>query len=213
MSALTRIALLLGLLLLPTGAEAATCFWVGGTGTWDNSTDAAFWKSSTGGGTACAATGGVPKNAGDVATFDGASGGGTVTVNVNISIGSIVCGAFTGTWNNSAHNNSITLSANTAFNCSGTGTRTINLGSATYTMTSTAAASGPWAFNTITGLTLSAASATIDFSGAVAAGAAQTFTGGAGQTYGTLKISGARLTSGLSIASTGTIGTFTNTAA
>ena len=164
MKTLVRIALLLYLLGLPTIADAATCFWVGGTGTWNNSTDTAFWKSTSGGGTACAATGGVPKNAGDIATFDGASGGGTITINVDVNIAQITAGAFTGTLDWSAHNNAVTLS--TAFNGSGSGTRTINLGNGIWTFTATSGT--PWQMTTTTGLTFNANSSTLVFTATTA---------------------------------------------
>lgn len=159
-------------------AFAVTCFWVGGTGTWDNSTDAAHWSSSTGGaGSTCAATGGVPKNAADSATFDASSGGGTVTVNTNLSISSITSGAFTGTLDWSANNNSVTLSIQ--FAGAGSGTRTVNLGNNVWTLTATS--SSIWDLSVVTNLTLNANSSTI----AVANGSTfntRTFQGG-GKTY------------------------------
>ncbi len=187
----------------------ASRFWVLGTGTWDSSTTT-HWAASSGAGSGGQS---VPGSA-DTATFDGSSGGGTVTLNFGgtITIQTLTLGAFTGTWDNSANNNNITLSSTTGWSNNSTGTRTITLGSATYTLTSTSAAFTLWATNT-TGLTLSAASAVVDFSGAVAFGSAQTFSGGSSQTYGTVKVSGARHDSGLLINTVGTISTLTNTAA
>lgn len=124
-------------------ATAATCFWVGGTGNWD-SVNVVSWSSGTGGaGSTCAATGGIPKNAGDIATFDAASGGGTVTVcgalsstcptsSGTVSLATITTGAFTGTLDFSAINPNVNLT--TALILSGTGTRTINLGSGTISL-------------------------------------------------------------------------------
>jgi hypothetical protein len=147
----------LGLLIAPSIANAATCFWVGGTASWTTA-NAASWASSTGGtASSCAATGGVPKNAGDVATFDGNSGGGTVTVNANLSIGQISAGAFTGTLDWSANNNNLTLSVQ--FGISGSGTRTINCGTGTWTFTGLT--SPWWVSSTRTGLTENCSSVNI----------------------------------------------------
>jgi hypothetical protein len=141
----------------------ASRFWVGGTGTWDSSTTT-NWAATTGG------TGGqsVPGSADDV-TFDGASGGGTVTINFGgtVSINSITMGAFTGTWDNSVNNNNFTI-AGGGFSGSGTGTRTIKLGTATYTLTGIAGAGGGWAFTTVNNLTYSGSSANIVFTGTTA---------------------------------------------
>jgi|SRR5580765_5797832 hypothetical protein len=156
-----RLVIALLLCLVATSVEAATCFWVSGTGTWDNSTDAAHWKSTSGGGTACAATGGVPKNAGDVATFDGSSGGGTVTNNVDLNIGEIIAGAFTGTLDWATNNKNVTVSAATGISFTGAGTRTINLGNGTWTLTGLG--STTWNMATVTGLTFNANSSTIVF--------------------------------------------------
>jgi hypothetical protein len=57
----------------------ANRFWVGGTGTWD-AADTTHWAATSGG-----AGGQSVPGAGDAVTFDGASGGGTVTVNADIS--------------------------------------------------------------------------------------------------------------------------------
>jgi hypothetical protein len=155
----------------------ASRFWVGGTGAWDAVTTTHWAATSNGAGGQS-----VPSSA-DTVTFDGSSGGGTVTVNFGgtISIQSLNMGAFTGTFDNSANNNNIAVSATgSAFNLSGSGTRTINLGSATYTMSATAAT-----FNiaTVTGLTLSAASATISFTGATGT-RTMSLNGAAGHTFG-----------------------------
>lgn len=154
----------------------ASRFWVGGTGTWDSSTTT-HWSDSSGG------SGGfsVP-GAGDTVTFDGASGGGTVTLNFGgtITITSLAMGAFTGTFDNSVNNNNITINGTgNAFNISGSGTRTINLGTATYTINGT---SGGFNASTVTNLTLSAASATIVLAGT---NATRSFNGG-GKSYGTV---------------------------
>lgn len=110
----------------------ASRFWVGGTGTWD-STTTTHWALTTG-----AAGGASAPTTGDTVTFDGSSGGGTVTVDSTInglSLVSITCGAFTGTLDFSVNNPSMTLT--TQFSVTGAGARVINLGSGTFTFTGT----------------------------------------------------------------------------
>lgn len=160
----------------------ASRFWVGGTGTWDGSSTA-HWASSSGG-----ASGASVPGSSDTVTFDGSSGGGTVTVNTDVNVQSITCGAFTGTLDFSANNNNVTLSAaNPAFNGAGTGTRTINLGNGTWNFTATANGS-PWSMATTTNLTFNANSSTLRFSGVLAtATSARTFAGG-GLTYNAVQI-------------------------
>lgn len=133
----------------------AARFWVGGTGTWDAS-DTTHWASSSNG----AGGQSVPGSA-DSVTFDGSSGGGTVTVNTTVTVTSITCGAFTGTLDFSANNNNVTLSGTTGFVGSGTGTRTLNLGNGTWTLTSNGAVS--WDMTTTTNLTFNANSSTVAF--------------------------------------------------
>jgi hypothetical protein len=70
----------------------ASRFWVGGTGTWDNS-DTTHWAASTGG-----AGGESVPGSSDTATFDASSGGGTITLNYSPSVVSITGGAHTGTF-------------------------------------------------------------------------------------------------------------------
>lgn len=176
---LALVALFLASIAWP--ANATTCFWVGGTGTFDTSTTT-HWASSTGGSaSSCAATGGVPKNAADTATFDGSSGGGTVTVNTNLSITTLNCGAFTGTIDWSANNNNLTLTG--GWNCSGTGTRTINMGNGTWTINPSGSGT-PFNNGTTTGLTWNANSNTLNLTG-TNSGQSTTFAGG-NLTYGTV---------------------------
>lgn len=158
----------------------ASRFWVGGTGTWDAS-DTTHWAASSGG-----AGGQSVPGSSDTVTFDGSSGGGTVTAGAAYSpnIQSITCGAFTGTLDFSANNNNVTLSTATGFSGTGSGARTINLGSGTFTLSSNAAV---WDFSTVTNLTLSAASATIAFTN-TAPGGLRNFIGGSGQSYGTVTV-------------------------
>src|SRR3990167_4760426 len=66
---------------LPAKVEAAavSCYWVGGSGTWDVA-DATHWSSSTGGsGSTCDGGANVP-GADDTVIFDSNSGTGTVTL-------------------------------------------------------------------------------------------------------------------------------------
>lgn len=151
----------------------ANRFWVGGTGTWDAS-DTTHWSTTTGGGGGAS----VPGSS-DIAIFDGSSGGGTVTVNFGglITLQSITSGAFTGTLDFSANNNSVTLTANAGMNGTGSGTRTINLGNGTWTIS---ASSGTWNFSIVTGLTFNANSSTIILSATTSSN--RTFQGG-GLTY------------------------------
>ncbi len=172
----------------------ANRFWVGGTGTWDNS-DTTHWALASGAGGGQSAPG-----AGDAVTFDGASGGGTVTVNATIGIQSLTCGAFTGTLDFSANNNNVTVTAASGVSISGTGTRTINLGNGTWSFTT--AASVNWTAATTTGLTFNANSSNLVFSGA----GAKTFAGG-GLTYATVTVN--PFTAGASMTFTGSA-TFTN---
>lgn len=139
----------------------ASRFWVGGTGSLTPS-NTANWSAATGGTTGAS----VPGSA-DTATWDVSSGGGTTTLNFGgtWTVQSVTMGAFTGTWDNSVNNNNVTVSANgNAFNGSGAGARAINLGAATYTLTSSGSCA--WQFGTATNLTYSGSSANIVFSGA-----------------------------------------------
>lgn len=124
---IARIAVLAAALLYCSFAYSATCTWQGGTGTWNNS-NTASWS--------CGAVPGT----GDTVVFDGTSGGGTVTVDSPngagaVTVTSITAGAFTGTLDFNTNNNNVTV---TSFvNWSGSGTRTINMGSGTWTFNQT----------------------------------------------------------------------------
>jgi hypothetical protein len=182
-SEMKKLLFALVLLLTPLSAEAATCFWVGGTATWSTA-NAASWSSSSGGtASTCAATGGVPKQAADTATFDGSSGGGTVTVDATINgvtLTAITSSAFTGTIDFSVNNPSITISS--SWTDSGSGTHTLKLGSGTFTMS--AVNGSPWNF-AAGSLTLNAGTSTILFPGNVANNVV-TFVAGNGLTYATV---------------------------
>lgn len=147
----------------------ASRFWVGGTGTWDAS-DTTHWAASSNG----AGGQSVPVAADDV-TFDASSGGGTITPNYDFTVTSITMGAFTGTLDFSANNNSPTM---VTFSPGGSGIRTLNMGSGTFTLTGTG---NVWNITTATNLTLTTNSTVFNLTGAGAAWIG----GGSGISYGT----------------------------
>ena len=106
----------------------ANRYWVLNTGTWDNSTTT-NWSTSSGG-----LGGASVPGASDDVIFDANSCllSGTVTPNYDLSVKSITMGAFTGTLDFSANNNSPTMQT---WNNTGTGTRTLHRGSGTWTIT------------------------------------------------------------------------------
>jgi len=128
----------------------ASRFWVGGTGTWDAS-DTTHWAASSNG-----AGGQSVPGSGDTVTFDGSSGGGTVTVGYNPTITSITMGAFTGTLDMNTRNPTMQT-----FDCSGTGTRTLTMGSGTWTITGNNGT--VFTVNTTTNLTMNFNTSTVDF--------------------------------------------------
>lgn len=166
----------------------ANRFWVGGTGTWDAS-DTTHWASSSGG-----AGGQSVPGSGDTVTFNGSSGGGTVTVNTTVNVQSITSGAFTGTLDFSANDNNVTITAATGWAGNGTGTRTVNMGDGTWTLTAPAT----WNMLTVTGLTFNANASSLILSGASATG--RSFFGG-GLTYNNVTFGGN--TGGATLALTG----------
>lgn len=105
----------------------ANRYWVGGTGTWDAS-DTTHWSATSGG-----ASGASVPGSGDTVTFDGSSGGGTVTVGYDPTVTSITMGAFTGTLDMNTRSPTMQTFSNT-----GTGTRTLIQGSGTWTITGNA---------------------------------------------------------------------------
>jgi len=134
----------------------ASRFWVGGTGTWDNSTTT-NWAASSGG-----AGGASVPGVNDTVTIDASSGTGTITVNTDFNITSLTCGAMGAgvgtpmTLDFSANNNSPTMST---FSGTGTGFRTINMGSGTWTLNGNNTTI--WTTSTTTNLTLNAGTSTI----------------------------------------------------
>ena len=129
----------------------ASRFWVLGTGTW-SSLNLVNWSGTSGG-----AGGSSVPGAADTATFDGSSGGGTVTPDYNMTVTSITMGAFTGTLAFNTNNVSPTMST---FSGSGTGARTLSMGSGTWTLTGNATTI--WNLSTITNLTFNAGTSTVD---------------------------------------------------
>lgn len=172
--------------LAPGVAQAATCFWVGGTGTWDT-TNAASWDASSGGaGGDCAATGGVPKQATDIATFDAASGGGVVTVDSTmngVTMAQITAGAFTGTLDFSVNNPSMTFT--TALSFTGSGVRKFLLGSGTLTLTGNGVV---FDLGTVTNLDGTSDFASASYVVNTNTAFTRTFSGG-GRSYGPLTVS------------------------
>jgi len=196
---LKRIALALSILgLLVSEASAVTCFWVGGTAQW-TAVNAASWASSSGGAaSSCAASGGVP-GALDAGVFDASSGGGTVTPNfVALNIGLFIMSDFTGTIDFSVNNNSPTMSQVIV---SGTGTRTLRMGSGTWTFPSTGI---PWYATTTTNLTFNANTSTMHFTDTVGQ---KVFRGG-GLTYNTITIDGGGISSSVWITGANTFANF-----
>lgn len=150
--------------LAPVPANAVACFWVGGTGTWDNSA-ITHWAPTTGGAATGCQTSNAAPTTGDVVTFDGSSGGGTVTASATISglsLDSLVAGAFTGTIDFSANNPNLTFTGSGGVNLSGAGTKTVSMGSGTFTLSSNAAF---WFCGTCANLTLNAGTSTVAFTG------------------------------------------------
>jgi len=199
---------LFGLFLLalacwaPNVANAAACFWVGGTG---NINDTTKWSNATGGSAStCAAAGGWPNSGADTATFDASSGGGTITRNVNWTVGTLTMNLFTGTLGNSGDTASVDIGnlANT-----GAGTRTLNLGASTWTVGNTGGGSG-WNQNGATNLTFNANTSTVRSIAGVAQN--QTVTMNLGTfTYNVVTLQGTAVGGATSMqGSSPTIGTF-----
>lgn len=102
-------------------------------GKWD-ATNTNNWVTTTGG----TNYGQTVPGAADTVTLDGSSGGGTVTVNANLSVSTLTVSAFTGTLDFSANNNNITLGAISSWVDAATGVHTTNMGNGTWTFSATA---------------------------------------------------------------------------
>lgn len=187
-----------------TYANAASCFWVGGAGTWSTA-NTASWASGTGGtGGTCAATGGIPKQAADTATFDALSGAGTVTVDATLNgatLTQLTYSAASVSLDFSANNPSLTLTGGTAIAISGAG-QTFNCGTGTLTLTGSN--NSVWSFAGTSTLTCTSGTIALTFTGAI--GGTQSFTGG-GKTYGTVTFSGRNTATQISIAGANTFTT------
>ncbi len=137
-------------LLFAGGAEAANRFWIGGTGTWDNS-GTAHWATTSGGGTCTC----LPAP-GDAVTFDAASGGGVVTVAAAIDTGnsilSLSWGNFTGTLDFDTNNVAMTITGSGGFAGSGTGTRKFLGAGSSWLFTINTSAPSLWSMTTTTNL-------------------------------------------------------------
>lgn len=197
MKYLIKSLLLIGLLFVSFEANAATCFWVTGTASFDSVNTASWASGSAGTPGTCAATGGIPKNAGDIATFDASSGGGTVTVcgasaltcpsgSGVLTIAQITMGAFTGTLDFATNNPAVTLT--TAMSITGAGTRTLNMGSGTWTLSGAASVWNVSA-TTTTGLVFNKGTANIVLSGNNSSTNTVNFLGG-GLNYNTVSVTG-----------------------
>lgn len=182
----------------------ANRFWVGGTGTWNNSNTTSWSTTSSGGGGAS-----VPGTS-DVAIFDGSSGGGTVTVDSPngagvVTVQGITMGAFTGTLDFATNDNAVTWSGTVSL--TGTGSRTLNMGDGTWTCTAGASATTVWDATTTTNLTFNKNAANIVFSATPAAN--RQFIGG-GLTYNNLTVTNGTAASGSRLFSFTTAATFNN---
>jgi hypothetical protein len=139
------------------GTTFTSVYVSGGTvagGQW-TATSAANWASTTGGTGNVAAP--ISTNS---ETFDANSGGGTVTVNTNLTSAGITATAFTGTLDWSANNNTVTI--NGAFlDASATSSPTVNGGTGLWTVNS----NGGTPFTAPTGTNFNFGSTPITFGG------------------------------------------------
>lgn len=176
-------------LLLPCAAHAANRFAVCTTTcTWD-AASTAMWSTTTGGATGASVPSGV-----DAVIFDAATCVGgttcTITVNTSFTVLSITFGC-TGTTAGcildfSVNNNSPTI--HTGFLDSGSGTKTVKLGSGTFTVDNTAAGGTSWQTNQ-TGTVVTAGTSTIAINGTANTNNWTTIFGN-GKTYYNLTVSG-----------------------
>jgi hypothetical protein len=132
----------------------AARFWVGGTGTWD-AADTTHWAATSGG-----AGGQSVPGVADNVTIDASSGAGTITVNTNVAVISITCGAMGMTLDFATNNNTVTLSSQ--FICTGTGTRTVNGGTGLWTIQG-GQNTDAFSFQTATNLTSNMSTTPISF--------------------------------------------------
>lgn len=209
-----RLAALLAVLAFTAPVEAANRFAVCSvTCTWDNASTA-MWSTTTGGGTGASVPG-----ASDAVILDAATCVGgvtcTVTVAANVSgttLQSITMGTCTASTTGcildfSVNNpNSITLNGAGVnnFSVTGTGVRTLKLGSTTFTITNTNC--NCWDATVTTSFTLNAGTSTI-FIGSPGNGNSQTFAGG-GLSYSTVSFGSRTNASKAIVSGSNTIATF-----
>lgn len=115
---------------------------------------------------------------GGAIVFDGVGGGWTLQDNVNLATGFITLS------NGTLNTNSKTVTSATAFNCSGTGVRSLILGASVINVSSS------WTFTVTTNLTFNAGTSTINH---LATSGGKTFNGG-GLTYYNVNFSGTPIT-------------------
>lgn len=165
----------------PAAASCAggTCFWIGGAGTLNLTSDSAHWSTSSGG-TTCSCE---PASTDDI-VWDGNSGVGTVTVNIaggTMTVGSLnflsTAGGPTQTIDFATNNNNVTIKTATL----NQGTATVNMGSGTWSITQ--ANGNIWVIGA--GITLNANTSTLSFTGTPTG--TRGFNGG-GKTYSTFTI-------------------------
>jgi hypothetical protein len=146
------------------------------SGQW-NATNTANWASTTGG------SGGAPvPTINDTVNFDGSSGGGTTTVNTDLSIGLLILTGHTGTLDFSVNNNNITMVS--GFSRVGSSTSTLNMGNGNWTINATSG--GTWNLASVTGFTLICGSSNLIFNAVLTSPVVPQM--GAGQTYSTITV-------------------------
>lgn len=183
------IGLFLSILLWPSLVHAANRFLTCNTTCTITAADTSIWGSSSGG------TGASVPGSSDAVILDGATcvGGTTCTATMGAAYNptwqTLTMGACTASTSGciltfATNNNNITLNAtNTVLSLTGTGVRTLNMGSGTWTLSG---ATPIIDTDTATNLTLSGASATISYTSASPVGA-RTFSTGA-KTWGNIII-------------------------
>lgn len=170
----------------PASADAAcaggTCFWIGGAGTVDGTLDNGHWATTTGG-ASCACVPAVTDNI----TLDGSSGGGTLTINMGgalWTVGNFTFTAFTGTIDFATNSNGLTINGTSGMAATGAATKTLTMGSGTFSVTSNTA---NWDTSGA-GTTITPGTSTIAFT-ATTGSASRRFFGG-GKTYANLTVAG-----------------------
>ncbi len=190
MKLLRLFLLFFALWIVPTIANAANRFLTCNTTCTITAIDTSIWGTTSGG------TGASVPGSSDAVILDAATCVGGVTCTATMGAGynptwqSLTMGACTASTTGcildaSANNNNFTFNTGSSVSLTGTGVRTFNCGSGTFTFT--AAQGTYWDVTTKTNLTLSCASATLDFTTTGAQTGTRTFTGNTAFTYGTLK--------------------------